>query len=332
MKVLFQFLFPTGSKSRKRYQTELSDGFELIFPENDEEKTLLQYAEETEVYIGPKISKEFLEKAKKLKHIQIPWTGAESLDFELLKKYPQISISNSHSNSLAIAEHAVALLLSTAKNLINQNSQFRKGDWSFRYNNEDVQWVTGKTLGILGYGAIGKDIAKIMKNAFQMKVLAVKRSIIDEDDPNVDFLGTMKDLKKVLTESDYLLVTLPITVETRGIIGKEEFELMKESAILVNISRGAVIEEKALYETLRNKRITGVGNDVWYNYPEDRNNPVNVEQNFPFNELDNIICTPHSAFKVTDREKHFLDDIVENIKLVKEGKKPKNLLNLDLGY
>ena len=116
-----------------------------------------------------------MEKAKKLRHIQVPWTGSELLDFDLLKEYSNITVSNSHSNSLAIAEHAVSLLLAAAKRIPYRDSFMRKGDWSPRYNDVNSYWITGKTLGIIGYGAIGKKIGNILKKGFNMKIFAIKQ-------------------------------------------------------------------------------------------------------------------------------------------------------------
>ena len=114
-----------------------------------------------------------------------------------------------------------------------------------------------------------------------------------------------------MKESDFILISLPLTKTTSGLIGKDQIDLMKPTGILVNISRGAIIDEESLYNALTSKSILGASIDTWYVYPKDRNNPTNVFQNFPFHELDNVILSPHRAFKVRDREITHTEDIIE---------------------
>jgi len=316
---------------REHYISSLPKGIELIFPDDLSDSTLLDFAPEIEVAVGYKFSKEFLDRAHKLRHIQVPWTGAETLDFELLKHYPKVSVSNSHSNSLAIAEHAIALFLSSAKKIVYRDSKMRRGDWSTRYNDVTSQWLTGKTLGVIGFGAIGSKVARIMKHGFDMQVLAVNRSGLTKESAVVDFLGTLDSLDYVLENSDYLLIALPLTPETKGLITKRELALLKPNVVLVNIGRGEVINEESLYEFLKKSKLAAVGSDVWYNYPKDRKKPE-VHQNFPFEELPLIVLSPHSAFKVESREIPFAEDIICNLKAIYNNKKPQNQVNLEAEY
>lgn len=331
MKVLFSLR--VSPELKKRYQDNLPENIDLIFPSEINEEILLELVPDVEVLVAYQISQALLEKATKLKHIQVPWTGSERLDFALLKQYPHISVSNSHSNSLAIAEHAVSLLLAATKRITYRDSRMRKGDWSPRYNDVNSYWLTGKTLGVIGYGAIGQKVANILKNGFSMQIFAIKRYPQDiESEGQCNFLGGPDDLSYVLQKSDFILVSLPLTKETKNMIGKDELKIMKDKAIIVNISRGAVINEEALYEHLKEKESFLAALDVWYNYPKDRKDPTNVFQNYAFEDLDNVVMSPHSSFKIIDREKSFTEDVITNILSISEGKSPINQLNIDLGY
>jgi phosphoglycerate dehydrogenase-like enzyme len=333
MKVLFQSQGLINDEYKQIYKQHLPDVVELVFPSDATEETLLELIPSAKVFVGYQVSEILLEKAKELSHIQVPWTGTNSLDLELLKKYENLTISNSHSNSLSIAEHAVALFLSAAKKLVYRDSQMRKGSWKPRYDDTNSVWLTGKTAGIIGYGAIGQKVARMLKYGFNMKVLAIKRNLNQSSEANLcDFLGSIDDLDEVLSESDFILIALPLNEETRGIIGENQFKLIKKTAILVNIARGPIVDEKALYTALEQKKIGSAAIDVWYNYPQNRDQPTEVFQNYDFESLDNIIMSPHSAFKVLDREKAFAEDIIENILRVFKGKIPLNQINLDLGY
>jgi phosphoglycerate dehydrogenase-like enzyme len=208
----------------------------------------------------------------------------------------------------------------------------RRGDWTPRYNDVTSQWLTGKTLGVIGYGAIGKKVARILHAGFDMKIMAIRRSNPDVYSEETAFSGTVDSLEHVMKNSDYILIALPFTSETEGIIGKKELDLLKENAVLVNVGRGKVIDEEALYNFLKNKKKGGVGLDVWYNYPKDRNHPENTFQKYPFEELPFLVMSPHSAFKIEKREIPFTKDIIKNLIAISQGKKPENQLDLDRGY
>ncbi len=338
MNVLFGTDFSVKTIIIEYFNNHSNYNIKFLNPEKYDEATVLRHATDADVIISPAVTKEFLEKAIKLKHIQIPWTGSERIDFELLKKYPSITVSNSHSNSLTIAEHAVALLLAAAKQINYRDSYMRKYDWSPR--DENVMYsipLIGMTAGIIGYGAIGQKAAKMLKHGFDMKILAIKKNISNiPADGIYDFLGGMNDIDKVLQESDFIIVALPLTAETKGIIGKKEFNLMKDGAIIVNIARGPIIDEQSLYEFLKSKK-GYAGIDTWYNYPErsDPKNPdkkVQTKQNFPFEELENLTMSPHSAFKVADIGRKTGEDIIKNLVLLADGKKPINIINPESGY
>lgn len=335
-------LFGSNSNSNKYIIDFFSslDSFDLefIIPESFDDETLLKYAPETEILVKERITKNFLDHAPKLKHVQVPFTGSERIDFELLSGYPHITVSNTHSNSLTIAEHAVALLLDAAKQIGYRDRFMRDGDWSPRASRTMYSVpLVGQTASIIGYGAIGQKIAKMLKNGFDMKILAIKRNPNDKHHDSIcDFMGGMQDIPKVLQESDFVFIALPLTKETRDIISSKEFAVMKQGAIIVNIARGPIINEQALYEFLKaNKGYAGI--DVWYNYPKGGSANISdshekLYQNYPFHELDNIIMSPHSAFKVQDIGSKTSQDIIENLKLLAQGKTPINIISAEFGY
>lgn len=334
MKVVFQHHGLINDNYKSFFKSNLPKDVEFVYPKNKEE--LLESVQGAKVFVGYSVTREFMDNANALTHIQIPWTGFNSLDTAIMSDYPTITVSNSHSNSLSIAEHAVALLFSAARLIPFRDKQMRQGDWSSRYQPIEAFWVTGKKLGIIGYGAIGKKVAKMMKNGFNMEILAIKRSKGDKEDKDeiCRFLGDMIDMDYVLQESDFILVAVPLTDETKGLIGKNEFSKMKQSAVIVNIARGPIIEEEALYKSLKDGQIGAAGVDVWYNYPKSSevSEQTETRQNYPFEELDSIVMSPHSAFKVRDREEIFSRDILENIRRIYDNKEPINQVNLDLGY
>ncbi|MHA2389857.1 MAG: NAD(P)-dependent oxidoreductase, partial [Candidatus Hodarchaeales archaeon] len=179
--------------------------------------------------------------------------------------------------------------------------------------------------------AIGSKVAHMMKHGFDMQILAINRSGTSKRSDLVDFLGTHESLDYILENSDYLLIALPLTPETKGLIQERELTLLKPTVVLVNIGRGEVINEENLYEFLKRSELAAVGSDVWYNYPKDRKNPK-VQQNFPFDEFPFLVMSPHSAFKVESREIPFTEDIITNLKAIYNNEVPQNQLDLDAEY
>ncbi len=184
---------------------------EFIIPKADEREEIKRYLPEVEVVIGGSFSKEDLDQAKKLKLFQIPFAGVDQLDLSLYKNRKDIFICNVHANRAAVAEHAFALILALAKNIVTNDRDLRLGRWHGFSRKEPTIQLQGKSLGIIGLGSIGWEIAKI-GHLLGMKIFALKREIKEKDLEKkkiLEFLGANKDLEKVIKESDFIIITVP---------------------------------------------------------------------------------------------------------------------------
>ena len=304
----------------------------FIFPETGKRENIKKYLKEVEVAIGGTFSKGDLEQAKKLKLIQIPFTGVDKLDFSLHKNYLDIFICNVHTNKFAVAEHAFALILALAKNIVVNDRDLRLGRWHGLSTKEPTVQLHRKSLGIVGLGSIGWEIAKI-GHALGMKVFALKRKIKEKDLKKKNilvFLGEKKDLEKVIKESDFIVVAVPLTKETKGLIGKKELKLMK-GKYLINISRGAVIDEEALFKSLKEGNITGAAIDTWYQYPSSKERKV-LPSKYDFQKLNNVVMSPHTA-GYTDRAlEENIKSVFNNIVKIYYGEEPENRIDPELEY
>jgi len=305
---------------------------EFIIPKKDERETIRKYLKEVEAVIGGTFSKEDLEQAKKLKLIQIPFAGVDKLNFSLYKNYPDIFICNIHANKNAVAEHAFALILALAKNIVTNDRDLRLGRWHGFSAKESTVQLQGKSLGIVGLGSIGWEIAKI-GHTLGMKVYALKRKIEEKDlkKKNIlEFLGEKKDLEKVIKKSDFIVVAVPLTKETKGLIGKKELKLMK-GKYLINISRGVVIDEEALFKSLKEGNLTGAAIDTWYQYPSSEQREV-LPSKYDFNKLDNVVMSPHTA-GYTDRAlEENIKSVFDNIVKIYYGEEPESRIDPELEY
>lgn len=305
---------------------------EFIIPKADEREEIKRYLPEVEVVIGGSFSKEDLDQAKKLKLFQIPFAGVDQLDLSLYKNRKDIFICNVHANRAAVAEHAFALILALAKNIVTNDRDLRLGRWHGFSSKEPTIQLQGKSLGIIGLGSIGWEIAKI-GHLLGMKIFALKREIKEKDLEKkkiLEFLGANKDLEKVIKESDFIIITVPLTQKTKGLIGKKELKLM-QGKYLVNISRGAVIDEEALFKSLEEHYLSGAAIDTWYQYPTNEQKEILPSQ-YNFHKLKNVVMSPHTAGYSDRALEENIKSVFDNIVRIYYGEEPENQIAPELEY
>ena len=217
--------------------------------------------------------------------IQLVYAGADNLPFNLISE-DIILASNVGAFAEPIAEHVLALVLALAKNIMPNYRMLGEGKFDRTGFNQELR---GGVCAIIGFGGNGKAIAGIMQ-ALGMQIFGINRS--GTTDAPIEFVGKASDLKKALEISDVVVVTTPLNRETRDLLGKKELEGMKEDAILINVGRGDVINQKALYDHLRSHPDFRAGIDTWWSEPADRGK---LELEYPFFELPNMIGSPHCA-------------------------------------
>lgn len=252
-----------------------------------------------------------LSHAKTLKLIQTG-AGYDNVPIEECTKRG-IYVANAPGiNAQAVSEHVFAFILCWYKNIIPLNAVMKAGDGTPNYRGAEL---SDKVIGIIGFGHIGKEVARLA-NAFNMQVLGYHYRHVKADD-EVEFV----DWQTLLTSSDIFTVHVALNNQTRHMIGTKEFEAMKSDAFLINTSRGAVIDGSALVDALKNGKIGGAGLDVFEEEPLPADNPLR--------KLNNVILTPHMAGEPDGLYLHFkrLKFFVENTKRVSIGKPPNNALN-----
>ena len=225
--------------------------------------------------------------AKNMKNLKVLQTLSAGTDHIRKKDVPEgVRISsNTGANAWAVAEHALTLILTALKHVVYRDSLMRKNEFPQQL---ESRLLRGKTVGIVGFGHIGQSLA-VMLQPFENRIMAINRSGKYQGSIKLDFIGTLEKLPYILRLSDILILTIPLTDETRGLIDYEKLKMMKDHAILVNVARGRVIVEKDLYHFLRTNGDFVAALDTWWRYDK------NFKQHFPFESLDNVILTPHCA-------------------------------------
>ena len=314
----------------KRIRDHLPPGVEVIKPETGTDDELVVLAGDVEVIVATRLSPEVAQAAPKLKLLQKTGAGVDDMPFDSLREETWMA-NTSGSNPVPLAEGAVALVFALAKKVIQKHGSFMK--------DRDVGrgvLLSGRKAGIVGFGSIGREVGRMLQ-CMGMNVLAVKRSRDDElaEAMGLEFLGTPDNLIHVMSESDFVVVTAPLTPETRGMIGEEGLRAMKPSAYIVNVARAALIQEEPLYRALSEGRIAGAALDVWWtpHFWDPLWNPEGKPASeYPFWELPNVICTPHSVVSSDSRSDAGLKIMVENILRVKRGEPPINQVDKKLRY
>ena len=241
---------------------------------------------------------------RKARFMELLSAGVDHLPYDQLPE--QVSIAaNVGGYAEPMAEHVMAMLLALAKDLRGGQRKLAAGNFDqFTPNRQ----VAGMTAVILGYGGIGRATARRMK-AFDMRVVGVNRTA--HGDKNADLMGTLHDLDALLPQADVLVISLPLTDDTRGLIGARELSLMKPDAILINVARGEIIVEPDLFEHLRNHPSFLAGIDAWWTEPFRHGV---FRMNYPFLELPNVLGTPHNSGMVPGATEEALQKALENVR------------------
>jgi phosphoglycerate dehydrogenase-like enzyme len=243
--------------------------------------------------------------APRLQLLQLPGAGIDEIALDAVPA--QATVCNVFEHEIGISEYVLATMLQWVIPVPKLEATLRDGEWHGSHlSGPRHQELFGQTLGIVGYGRIGREVAK-RAGAFGMRILACSRTASDGDGA-VETVESMDNLAGILSQADFVLLAMPLSPETYGIIGSNQFAAMKPSGVIINVARGLLIDEEALYNACRDRMIGGAIIDTWYHYPS-----TNMERcapsRFPFHELDNVIMTPHASAwteELTPRRNHVI--------------------------
>lgn len=247
--------------------------------------------------------------------------GLDGMLFPELIESPVPMTNGSGVFSQSLGEFVLAAILYFAKDLRRMVRNQMAGAWE----QFDIQEIAGQTVGIVGYGDIGRAVARRAR-AMDMQVLAVKRhgAPVYQVDPMVSRVYTPAERLEMIARSDYIVDAAPLTPETRGIIGEAEFAAMKPEAVVINVGRGQTIDEAALLRALREKRIRGAALDVFDEEP--------LPAGHPFYPLENVLLSPHSADHTHDWLEQAMQFFIDQFERFRKGEPLLNVVDKQLGY
>jgi phosphoglycerate dehydrogenase-like enzyme len=260
--------------------------------------------------------------APRLKLLHLPGAGTDAIDFAAVP--PTASVCNAYGHEVSIAEYVLATMLEMTIGVRRMDASLRRNHWAGWWRLGPLHdYVFGKTVGIVGYGRIGREVARRAR-AFGMNVIACSRTAKAADE-FVERVNDMSGFEALMRASDFVVVGLPLDESSRGLIDARALTLMKPSAVIINPSRGPLIEEEALYLALRERRIGGAVIDVWHQYPPPGQSE-GAPSRFPFHELDNVIMTPHASAWTMHQIQQRCAIIIENLERLARGEPLVNVV------
>lgn len=283
---------------------------------NDSQKELCLSQAQYFIVSAFPVNRQLLAKAPNVKLVLKTGAGVDNIDLIATDEMGIMVACTPGVNANSVAEMTIAQILCLYRKLIFVDKKTKQGEWLMFEHRPFMFEMRGKTHGIIGMGNIGKQVARLSKS-FGTKIIyfdICRPSAEREEELGIQYVS----FKELLSMSDIISLHVPLTPLTTNMIGKEELSLMKPNAILINVSRGKIIDEQALAQAIENKRLLGAGMDTFASEPINKDNPL-----FPF---DNVLLTPHVAGGTCDALRKILEMCFQNIAKMEKGEIPDNLV------
>ena len=293
----------------------------VVVCEDETEAGLVKTAAEAQgilFRIRPRCTESLMGACQKLKVVGRHGVGLDTVDIPAATRLGVAVVHAPGSNSQAVAEHALMLMLVSVKRTLAIDKAMRSDGWSTsRAGNTEL---AGKTLGVVGVGNVGRRVAKFA-GAIGMRVLGYDKYVPD-DEVRRRGAEPVKSLEALLPQVDVLTCHTPLTLETKHMINEKTIRLMKPSAIFINTSRGPVQDERALFEALTRGKLAAAGLDVWEDEPTSRDNPIL--------NLENVVCSSHMAGVTREATRQAAMQVSGEMLRVLRGERPEVLVNPDV--
>ncbi len=296
--------------------------------EGDQNSAFANY----EILVDPNPSMASIKASPYLRAVVIPWAGIPENIRKNLTNFPEISVHNLHYNNYNTAELGLGLLLAAAKHIIPMDQDLRQNNWTQRYQEPKAILLRDRTALILGFGEIGRALCGYCLG-LGMKVIATKKHLDSIKHVSQVKVYTNERLHDLLPKADILMIALPLTDVTENLIGETELKLLPKGSILINIGRGPIVNQRALYNALTIGHLRAAGSDVWYNYPDSVSTRTNTPPaDMPFGALDNFVLSPHRGALVEEGEKQRVRALANLLNAANRGEPIPNKVDLEAGY
>jgi phosphoglycerate dehydrogenase-like enzyme len=310
---------------RAHLEESLPAGTETSWPDPHDPAAVEAAVAGAEVLVSGRCPASVAAAGTSLRLVHAAGAGVDGIDVAALP--PGTIVANTFHHEDSIAEYVVAATVLLRRGFLAQDAALRTDRWASPAYDPGQGWgnsLGAATVGFVGFGHIGARTWERFRAFGARGVAVTRRGDVDAAAYGLEWSGTTDDLGTLLDRADVVVVSAPLTPETRGMIGLAALARMKRSAVLVNVGRGPLVEEKALYEALRDGDIAGAAIDVWYAYPATGVTAAPSE--LPFRELSNVLMTPHSSGLTRQTFMGRAADIAANVRRLAAGEQLENVV------
>ena len=287
---------------------------------------LLDDLRDADVYVGGRFMAEMAGAAEKLRLVHAAGAGTDKIAFDALA--PDVLVANTFHHEQSIAEYVLAAAVLLRRGFLEQDRALREGIWGTSVYDRSIpqpRSLQGARVGFVGFGHIGRCSWELFR-AFGCTGAAVTGSNrLDAAVEGLSWAADVGELARLMEASDVIVVSAPLTDRTVGMIGARELDMLGPAGVLINVGRGPLVVESALYEALSARTIAAAAIDVWYRYPDADGNTAPSE--LPFDKLPNVLMTPHSSGVTENTFVGRVDDIAANIGRLARGEPLQNLVS-----
>lgn len=305
---------------RGRFETQLPAGSTVVWHCGTTAPDLA----EAQVFVGSTFTASMARSAKKLRLVHVPGAGTDGIDFGALPTGVLVANTFHHENS--IAEYVVATSILMWRRILDQDRRLRSGVWTspaFDSTLPQLDAISAAHVGFVGFGHIGRSSWNLLR-VLGCKAAAVTGRGFVEGAVGLSWTGGPDRLDQLIAESDVLVVSAPLSERTRGMIGEAQLRALGPRGVLINVGRGPLVDEKALYTALSNRDIAGAAIDVWFDYPNA--DGIGAPSELPFADLENLVMTPHTSGITRQTFLGRVDDITANIGRLQRGEPLANIV------
>ena len=279
---------------------------------------------DADVYVGSRFTAAMADAAEKLKLIHIAGAGTDKVDFDSLP--PDVLVANTFHHEQSIAEYIVAAAVMLRRNFLTQDRELRRDIWATSVYDPAIPQpgtLGDAHIGFVGFGHIGQRAWNLFR-AFGCTGAAVTGSGRVAD-VGLKWAGDTGELHRLLSECDVAVVSAPLNEHTEGMIGAPQLQALGRDGVLINVGRGLLVQQRALYDALSCGVIRSAAIDVWYRYPAG--DDISAPADLPFADLPNLLMTPHSSGVTRDTFTGRVDDVVANIGRLQRGEPLRNVVH-----
>ncbi|RDG38408.1 2-hydroxyacid dehydrogenase [Streptomyces corynorhini] len=310
---------------RAEFEAALPAGSTVRWPDPRDAAALTAALTDADVLVSGQCTAAMAAAAPRLRLVHAAGAGTERIETAALAPGTLVANTFHHENSMA--EYTISAAILLRRGFLRQHTALREGRWDSPVHDPDSPWTDSlatATIGFVGFGHIGARCWELFRAFGARGVAVTRRGDVDAAARGLDWSGTVDDLGTLLETSDVVVVSAPLTAATTGLIGAAELSRMRSSAVLINVGRGPVVDEDALFRALSERTIGAAALDVWYRYPSEGGTAA--PGNHPFEKLDNVLMTPHSSGLTRETFARRAADIAANIGRLTAGERPHHIV------